>query len=110
VVVAWAAPVSSARAQDERAVGGPAQAAKAAPAPADPARMKRLLQLWAGQSSKLKSLDVTISRVDEAPAWGNADRFEGRALFLSPNLAWLDFKRVGTNAQKQKVLTHHERI
>src|SRR5262249_11337386 len=62
----------------------------------DPARMQWLLKAWEGQSAKLKALDVRINRIDLAPAWTEELRFEGRAVFKEPELAYLDFKKVKT--------------
>ena len=55
-----------------------------------------LLKLWEGQSSKLKSLDVWIYRIDMTPDWGEELHYEGRAIFKSPQLAYLDFKKIKT--------------
>jgi TIGR03009 family protein len=75
-------------------------AARAQPAPAqpqaanDPAKMKWLLNAWAGQSAKLKTLDVRIYRIDRDFRWKDEVHFEGRAVFKSPDLAYLDFSEV----------------
>jgi TIGR03009 family protein len=71
----------------------PPEAARPAP---DPARMERLLKLWEGQSAKLKTLDVRIYRVDKTPAWNEENHYEGRAVFKSPELAYLDFRKIQT--------------
>ena len=60
----------------------------------DPVKMKWLLGKWAEQSAKLKTLDVHIDRIDKDPKWKDEVHFEGRAVFKSPNLAYLDFKEV----------------
>ena len=122
-VMTWAVLASRARAQGGPEAGGPAPvatpnpAAAATPGPpanagpaADAGQMQQLIKLWALQSGRLKSLDVEMTRVDEDPAWGEPERYEGRAMFKSPNLAWIDFKRVTVNGKDQKVLTPHERI
>ncbi len=57
-------------------------------------KMNWLLDKWEGQSAKLKTLDVKINRVDSDPKWRTEDRYEGRAMFKSPNLAYLDFARI----------------
>jgi TIGR03009 family protein len=62
--------------------------------PPDPARMKKLLQDWEKQSAKLNTLDVSIYRIDLAPAWGDEDHYEGHAVFKSPQLAYLGFNKV----------------
>ena len=56
--------------------------------------MKWLLGKWAEQSAKLTTLDVHIERIDKDPKWKDEVHFEGRAVFKSPNLAYLDFKEV----------------
>ncbi|MBV8270302.1 MAG: outer-membrane lipoprotein carrier protein LolA [Planctomycetaceae bacterium] len=120
-VVTCAVLASRARGQGGPEAGGPAPVATpnpaATPGPpanagpaADAGQMQQLIKLWALQSSRLKSLDVEMTRVDEDPAWGDPERYEGRAMFKSPNLAWIDFKRVTVNDKDQKVLTPHERI
>ncbi len=60
----------------------------------DPVKMKWLLGKWAEQSAKLETLDVHIYRIDKDPKWKDEVHFEGRAVFKSPNLAYLDFKKV----------------
>lgn len=88
-------------AQDARKAP-PAQAPKAQQAPAgDPDRMKRLLKAWEQESSKLKSLDVSIERLDRSKAWGE-EMFEGRAILMSPNLAWLNFDKVELDPNTKK--------
>lgn len=96
------------RAQEPQA---PRQAAVRPPANVpDPARMKKLLAVWEQQSARLKTLDVRITRVDQSPAWGD-ERYEGRAILMSPNLAWLDFQKVSHDeATKKDKLVPHERI
>ena len=72
-----------------------AQAGQARPQPVnDPVKMKWLLEKWEGQSAKLKSLDVKIYRIDKDLKWKQEDHFEGRAMFQSPNLAYLDFSKI----------------
>jgi TIGR03009 family protein len=131
VTACWALVVSSAisRGQEGPAAGGNGRAG-AAPRAAgaatdtakqvDPARMDWLLKKWEQQSTKLKTLDVAILRVDDAPAWGDKDFYEGRALFKSPNLAFIDFRRIklddkkkpmrDPNDPKKWVSTPYERI
>jgi TIGR03009 family protein len=60
----------------------------------DPAKMKWLLKAWEKQSEKLKTLDVQIYRIDKDYKWKDEVHFEGRAVFKSPNLAYLDFKKI----------------
>jgi TIGR03009 family protein len=70
-----------------------AQEAQAAPRP-DPARMEELLQLWAAQSNKLKTLEVSIYRIDRDLSWGEEEHYIGHAAFQSPELAFLDYRKV----------------
>lgn len=86
--------------------GGGAQAGAAAARPAltpaqakaqaeqNAARMSWLLDKWESQSAKLRTLDVVIYRVDTDYKWRSEDHYEGRAMFQSPNLAYLDFARI----------------
>jgi TIGR03009 family protein len=98
-----AAPAASANAN--------ANATAAAPAPPDPAKMKQLLKVWEQRSAKLKTLDVTIDRVDNSPAWGK-EVFKGRAILKSPNLAFLDFKKLTQSEAdpRKKELKDYEQI
>ena len=76
----------------------------------DPGQMKQILAGWEAQSGRLNTLDVLITRVDRSPAWGD-DRYEGRAILMSPNLAWLDFQKVAhDDATNKDKLVPHERI
>ncbi len=85
---------------DDRAQGAgarvPAQAGAAGAPGGKAARMQWLLKAWEGQSKKLKTLDVHINRIDLAPAWNEELRFEGRAVFKKPELAYLNFNKVKT--------------
>lgn len=76
--------------------GRPALTPAQAKAQADQraARMNWLLDKWERQSAALKTLDVVIYRVDKDPKWDSEDHYEGRAMFQSPNLAYLDFARI----------------
>jgi TIGR03009 family protein len=98
VVGVTSAPIALAQAQNRDNRVKPAQAgsdpAAARIAPADAERMERLLRLWERESAQLKSLDVTIERLDKNPAWGEDEHYTGRALLMSPDLAWLDFQKV----------------
>src|SRR4051812_48155745 len=75
-------PPQQAQAPAGRPKAAPAnRPAAAAPAqakadPNDP-RLKQLLAAWEKQSTRLKTLDVTIDRVDTSDAWGD-ETFEGR--------------------------------
>jgi TIGR03009 family protein len=89
-------------AEAERSAAPPRQAG--APAkPVDPAKMEWLLKQWERQSSLLKTLDVTILRIDDAPAWGDREYYEGRALFKSPNLAFIDFNKIKLDDKKKPI-------
>jgi TIGR03009 family protein len=79
------------------------------PAPPNPARLAQLLKDWEKQSSKLKTLEVSIYRIDLSKAWGDEEHYEGHAAFKNPQLAYLDFKMVklvpnaNPNAKKKLV-------
>jgi TIGR03009 family protein len=85
--------------------GQPSAPAARAPetAPVDPAKMEWILKKWEEQSSLLKTLDVTILRIDDTPAWGDLEYYEGRALFKSPNLAFIDFNKINQDEKKRPV-------
>lgn len=85
--------------------------AKAPAPPIDPdgTRMEMLLAKWARQSTQLRSLDVKIRRLDKSPKWDD-EEYEGRAMFKSPNKAFLDFQKVVTAEGKPRKLVPHERI
>jgi TIGR03009 family protein len=70
--------------------------AKQAQAARPPATMEGLLKDWERQSAKLKTLKVWIYRIDRTPAWDEEIHYEGLAIFQSPHLAYLDFKRLKT--------------
>ncbi|AMV39464.1 hypothetical protein [Planctomyces sp. SH-PL62] len=93
----------------------PAQAAPVAPG----TDVDTLLKRWESQSTKLKTLDVTIFRTDVIPAWDEIEYYEGRAIFKSPNLAFIDFKKIKQGEDKRPIKkadgeawesTHEERI
>jgi TIGR03009 family protein len=97
-------PAQGRVAQPAPRTGRAAQPAQGQAQPAnDPAQMKRLLKAWQGQSAKLKTLDVRIYRIDKDFKWNDEIHFEGRAVFKSPNLAYLDFwkLKVAPNAKGQ---------
>jgi len=96
------AQVPAAAARPEQQGAAPRQAG--APAkPVNPANMAWLLKQWEHQSSLLKTLDVTILRIDKNPAWDEVEYYEGRALFKSPNLAFIDFNKIKQNEKKKPV-------
>lgn len=76
-----------------------ASAPKQPAAQADPARMEKLLTAWEGQSGKLKTLKVSLYRVDKTPEWDEEDHYEGTAAFEKPQRAYLDFKKVQTKLE-----------
>jgi TIGR03009 family protein len=59
-----------------------------------PEAMDELLGLWEGQSAKLQTLEVDIYRIDKDTAWGDESHFAGHAAFRSPDLAYVDYRRV----------------
>jgi len=62
--------------------------------------MDDLLNLWAGQSAKLTSLEVDIYRIDKNPAWWDEqEHYVGHAAFKNPQLAYLDFRKVVLQTQ-----------
>ena len=68
----------------------PAQAPQQFP----PGAMDELLRQWEEQSAKLKTLEVDIYRTDQDRAWGDEAQFSGHAAFKSPDLAFVDYKKV----------------
>jgi len=99
LVALFSAGFTLAVAQDR---GNVAQAARGQqqPAPAQPAmNMAQLLQLWAGQAAKLKTLELNIYRIDEHKAWGDVEHYQGHAAFKAPQLAFLDFRKVKMQEQ-----------
>ncbi len=101
-------PAAAARAEQEgaalRQAGAPARPVDPAnPNPANAKKMAWLLKQWEQQSSLLKTLDVKILRVDQNPAWDELEYYDGRALFKSPNFAFIDFNKIKQD-EKQKPL------
>jgi TIGR03009 family protein len=76
----------------------PVGQAKAVP---NQAQMQQLLKDWERQSAQLKTLDVWIYRIDRLPAWDEETHYEGRAVFKSPQLAYLNFKKIKTQRNAQ---------
>jgi TIGR03009 family protein len=88
---AWAQnPAQGVRPQPAPAEGGQAQNV---PAPIDPKKLEVLLNTWEQNSANLRTLDVRMTRTDRSPAWDEDDHYEGRAMFKTPNRAWLDFRK-----------------
>jgi TIGR03009 family protein len=84
--------------QDREDQPGPARrgpAPAAAGGAANRMDMERLLKLWERQSALLKTLEVLMYRIDKTPGW-DEDHYEGHAAFRSPQLAYLDFRKVKT--------------
>ena len=63
-----------------------------------PAEMDDLLRQWEGQSAKLETLEVDIYRTDKDTAWGDETHFAGHAAFKSPDLAYVDYRKVKLQA------------
>jgi len=59
-----------------------------------PEAMDALLAGWEGQSAKLETLEVDIYRIDKDTAWGDEVHFAGHAAFKSPDLAYVDYRKV----------------
>ena len=66
-------------------------------------KMEWILKQWEQQSQLLKTLDVRLLRIDDTPAWGDKEFYEGRALFQSPNLALIDFNKVKQDENKRPI-------
>jgi TIGR03009 family protein len=87
-------------AQERGNDGGPARPDQAAQAPQQPSMdMDNLLLLWEGQSKKLQTLEVAIYRIDKDAAWAEEEHYLGRAAFKTPQLAFLDFRKVKLQSQ-----------
>ncbi len=104
ILALWAiTPTLSFGQAPERQQVAPRQAA-AAPKDVEAAnarKMNRLLELWEKKSTELSSLDVKILRIDQNPAWDELEYYEGRALFKSPNLAFIDFNKIKQDEKKK---------
>jgi len=88
--------------RDQAPASAPARAPAETP-PVDPAKIERLLQLWERQSSLLKTLDAKVFRTDIIPAWDEIEYYEGRAIFKSPNLAFIDFRKIKQDDDRKPV-------
>ena len=64
-----------------------------------PGAMDNLLRQWEEQSAKLETLEVDIYRTDQDRAWGDEAQFSGHAAFKSPDLAFVDYKKVKLKAE-----------
>ncbi len=88
--------VAQERGPGQAGAGNPrvaAQRAQTAPRP-DARRMEALLQQWAAKSAELKSLEVSIERIDKDAAWGDEEHYIGHAAFRAPHFAFLDYRKV----------------
>jgi TIGR03009 family protein len=103
---------SSTLAQDARKKADPPRAAAgeaAPPTPPDPAKMRAILKDWETISSKLKSLEVEIRRVDDQKGWGQ-EVFVGEAKLASPNLAYLNFEKVDVDAAGKPMIDKNGKV
>ncbi len=66
-------------------------------------KMDRLLELWEQKSTELTSLDVKILRIDRTRRGARLEYYDGRALFQSPNLAFIDFNTIQQDDKKKPV-------
>jgi TIGR03009 family protein len=99
LIALFSAGFTFAVAQERGNVEKPAQRQQRAAAPQPAMNMGRLLQLWAGKSAKLKTLELDIYRIDEQKAWGDVEHYQGHAAFRAPQLAFLDFRKVKMQEQ-----------
>jgi TIGR03009 family protein len=87
----------------QQAGGNARQPARREQPAADPQppkmEMQPLLRLWEGQSAKLQTLKLAMYRIDKDPKWGDEEHYIGRAKFKSPQLAYLDFRKVKMHEQ-----------
>ena len=79
----------------QQSTARPAQAPQQFP----PGAMDNLLRQWEEQSAKLETLEVDIYRTDQDRAWGDEAQFAGHAAFKSPDLAYVDYKKVKLKTQ-----------
>jgi TIGR03009 family protein len=91
-----AAGAGNAAAQGQPRAAAPQQAPRV-----DPRKMDWLLGKWEEQSSLLNTLDVAILRIDDTPDWGDVEYYAGRALFKSPNRAFIDFNKIKLDAKNK---------
>jgi TIGR03009 family protein len=103
LIIVFACSLDAALAQDGADGRAPAERPRAQPERGQPRaaaprtiEIEELLKLWERQSSKLKTLDVWLYRIDKNPEWNEEVHYEGRAVFKSPQLAYLDFKKIKT--------------
>ncbi len=77
-------------ARQEQPAAKPAQAAQQFP----PEAMDEVLSQWEIQSKKLRTLEVDIQRTDIDRNWGDEAQFSGHAAFQSPDLAYVDYRKI----------------
>ena len=90
-----------AAAQDRQAMPGSRHNGRQPAADPQPPSMtmQQLLADWEGQSEKLKTLELAIYRIDKDPQWGDEEHYLGHAAFKTPQLAFLDFRKVKMQEQ-----------
>lgn len=118
----YAAGTSTALAQGAQRSATPGPAAKRAVQPANrpeaaeareaEAKLEKLLTAWETQSSRLKTLDVDIERIDTERGFPNdAIHYFGRAILQAPNRAFLNLKKVVVDEKTKKpVSIPHDQI
>jgi TIGR03009 family protein len=83
--------------------GGARQPSRGQPAAGEPQppkmTMPQLLVLWEGQSAKLQTLELDMYRIDKDPNWGDEEHYLAHAAFKTPQLAFLDFRKVKMKEQ-----------
>lgn len=110
ILAAWAIGGTVAFGQAAKPAAGnrqqgaaPAQAAHDQPDAVAPSiDVETLLRKWEEQSSKLKTLDVSIFRRDDIPEFDEIEYYEGRAIFKTPNLAFINFKKIKQDEKEHK--------
>lgn len=78
----------------------PGQTAAPAVPPVDPRKMDEILKVWESRSVKLTSLQAMFTRKHVEPVWNKTTVFDGVVILKSPNLAFLDYKKLVPNPAK----------
>ena len=91
-------------ARQEQPAAKPAQVAQQFP----PGAMDEVLSQWEIQSKKLTSLEVDIQRTDIDRAWGDEALFSGHAAFQSPDLAFVDYRKIKGRMQADPKVKNKE--
>jgi len=91
-------------ARKEQPAARPAQAAQEFP----PGAMDEVLSQWEIQSKKLRTLEVDIQRTDTDRAWGDESQFSGHAAFQSPDLAYVDYRKIKGGMQADPKVKNKE--